>query len=129
MLTILVGTIVIFIFGAVWYTFLFGKTWAKLMGFDSDGGDMKGEGMAKPMIMNFILNLVLVFAFYKVFPVYKSADMVTWQVVFFSWLAFVFPVYANAAVWERKSWKLVLINVAYSLLLFTILSWVMGYMM
>jgi hypothetical protein len=36
------------------------------------------------------------------------------------WLGFSFPIYANAAVWERKSWMLVLINTAYGLIQFTL---------
>lgn len=129
-LTIIIGAIATFIFGAIWFTFLFGRTWAKLMGFNEPGGASEGEmGMVKPMIMNFIANLVVAFSLYQIFPTVMASEVSGYKTLFFIWLGFSFSIYANAAIWERKSWKLVAINSAYSLISLVILSAVFYYMM
>lgn len=129
MLTVLVGAIAFFVFSAIWYTFLFGRTWAKLMGFQMPEESAEKFDMKKPMIINFLVDLVLVYAFYKIFPVFMSADIPGYQALIYSWLAFAFPIYANVAIWEKKSWKLVYLNIAYSVLAFALLSAVVYYMM
>ena len=124
MLPIIVGAIAMFAFGAVWFTFLFGKTWARLMDFNP-AGDAKAKemGMVKPMIINFLLNVVAVSVVYYIFPQVMALSFGEfWKIIFVIWLGFSFTIYANSAVWERKSWMLVLINSVQSLLAFTIAS-------
>lgn len=129
LLTIITGAIAFFVFSAIWYTFLFGRVWAKLMGMPTPEESTEKFDMKKPMIINFVVDLVLVYGFYKIYPIFMTADVPGYQALFFTWLAFAFPIYANAAIWEGKSWKLVLINVAYSVIAFGILSTIMYYMM
>lgn len=52
-LMVLLCTVIYYAIGAVWYTVLFGKIWARLNGFDT--GDR--SGFAKVMIIGFILTL------------------------------------------------------------------------
>ncbi|MEQ1500211.1 MAG: DUF1761 domain-containing protein [Parcubacteria group bacterium] len=124
MLSILIGSVVIFVFGAFWFTVLFGKTWAKLMDFNPAGdAQAKKMGMVKPLILNFLLNVVVASVLYSIFHQLFVLDIFDFfKSVFIIWLGFSFPIYANAAVWERKSWKLVLINCGQSLISFFILS-------
>ena len=124
MITILVASVAAFVFAAIWYTFLFGQTWAKLMGFTSevDHGE-KNMGMAKPLIMNFIVTFLSAWSVsYLVskIPTLSFTDFLMTTLVI--WLGFSFPIYANAAIWERKSWKLVVINSVQSLIFFLIIS-------
>lgn len=130
MSSILVGAVVLFIFGAVWFTALFGRTWAKLMGFNPEGDAKSKEmGMVKPMIANFLVNIIIASSIYYLFPrllTYSFSDLLT--VVLIVWLGFSFPIYANAAIWERKSWKLVVLNSVYGIISFSIITAVIYYM-
>ncbi len=122
MLNILVGGAVLFVYGALWFTVLFGKKWAKLMDFNpASDHKYKDMGMAKPMVANFLLNLLPIISIYYLYPqVFAFSFTDFWKTVLIVWLGFSFPIYANAAVWERKSWVLVVINSAYGLIQFTI---------
>lgn len=51
-LMVLLCTVIYYAIGAVWYTVLFGKTWARLNGFDTTGDR---SGFARTMIIGFIL--------------------------------------------------------------------------
>lgn len=101
-----------FIFGAIWFTVLFGKKWAELMDFNPASADKyKDMGMVKPMIANFLANVIMVSVVYYLFPqllVLSLWDFV--KIMLIIWLGFAFPIYANGAIWERKSWELVLLN-------------------
>ena len=130
MFTILVGSVVVFAFGALWFTVLFGKTWAKLMDFNP-AGDAKAKemGMAKPLVINFLLNVLVVGVVYLLVPELLPLSFPEFlKAVLILWVGFSFPIYANAAVWERKSWKLVAINSVQSILAISIVSAVVYYM-
>jgi hypothetical protein len=130
MLSIFLGALAIFMFGALWFTVLFGRTWAKLMGFDASQ-DQNGQkmSMVKPLILNFVTNVILASAVY-----YLNRELITYSFLeFFKtlvvvWLGFSFTIYANAAIWERKSWTLVVINCAQSIIALTIVSGIIYYM-
>jgi hypothetical protein len=112
MTSILVAAVAMFIFGALWFTVLFGKTWAKLMDFNPAGDEeAKKMGMTKPLIMNFLLNVVVASVVAYLYPQFLSDSYSSFlKTLLIIWLGFSFPIFANAAVWERKSWKLVVIN-------------------
>lgn len=124
MLSIILASIAIFVFGAFWFTVLFGKTWAKEMDFNPASNDKyKDMGMVRPMIMNFISNVLIVGVIYWLEPqLLTSSYRDLFVALFVVWLGFSFPIYANAGIWERKSWKLVAINSAQSLISLGIVS-------
>ncbi len=130
MWSIIVGSIVMFIFGAIWFTFLFGKVWARLMGFNPDGdAEAKEMGMVKPLIMNFLCNVIVASVVYYIFPELLFVSFGEFlKIILVIWLGFSFPIYANAAIWERKSWKLVLINSVHGIISLTLLSAVIYFM-
>ncbi|MFZ2522952.1 MAG: DUF1761 domain-containing protein [Minisyncoccia bacterium] len=120
MINILVGALAIFIFGMIWYTALFGKLWAKLSGISMEP-DPNFKGMAKPMLLNFVANILPMISVYYMQPRLTAIGFESfWKLILVVWLGFTLPTYLNAAIWERKSWKLVLLNSAYTILLFTI---------
>lgn len=128
MLSIFLGALAIFIFGALWFTVLFGRTWAKLMGFDASQNQQGQQmSMVKPLIMNFLANVLIVYSVNYLSPLPESLPNF-FQIVFIVWLGFSFPIFANAAIWERKTWKLVLINSAQSLIALLIASSIIYYM-
>ncbi len=124
MLTIFLSALAIFVFGAFWFTVLFGKEWARLMDFNPASAEkFKNMGMAKPLFANFLSNVLIATVFYYMIPqllVFSYAGLL--RVVFIVWLGFSFPIFANAAIWERKTWKLVAINSAQSLISLAIVS-------
>ncbi len=135
MLSILVGAVVAFAFGALWFTVLFGRTWAKLMGFTADKmtaeeqAEAKKMGMTVPLILNFITNVIFVSVVSYLFPQLLAISFYEFlKVLLIIWLGFSFPIYANSAIWERKSWKLVVINSAQGIIATILVSSVIYYM-
>lgn len=124
MLNILAGAVVAFIFGALWYTVLFGKTWARLNGFSMDG-DMSKEGMLKPMVLNFLLQAIMAGSVYYLFSQMIVLSYTNFlKAVVIVWFGFSFTIYANAALWERKPWALVFLNTAYGVITTVLISYV-----
>jgi hypothetical protein len=109
-----------FFLGFLWYTPLFGKAFAKEMGFDSSVKPT-GAQMARGLIMSAVGNLFLAYVFAHNIMAWSfvpgAAEMSTsekiFSAVFFTWLGFYLPVDLNTVAWEGKSWKLFGINTAY----------------
>ena len=120
MVAILVAVVANFILGFLWYTPLFGKAWAKEMGFDATIKPPAGA-LAKGMIFMVIGNFFLAFAFahniaaWTFVPGIKEMSVAEriFQATFFTWLGFYFPVDLGTVAWESKSWKLFFINTGY----------------
>jgi hypothetical protein len=129
-MAILVASVALFIFGALWYTVLFGKFWAKLMEFTPEQlAKGKEEGMAKPLIVNFLLNLLTACVIYYLYPQILAVSFSEFiKVILVIWLGFGFPVYVNQALWEKKSWKLVVLNSIHGIIYFTIAGSVIYYL-
>lgn len=122
MLAIGIAVVANFIFGFLWYTPLFGKVWAKEMGFNPNPSveekkAMMGlmvKGMMVMVIGNFFLAYVL------------SHNIAAWDYVpgmnqmsktgqalnaaLFTWLGFFLPTDVGTIFWEKRSFKLFLIN-------------------
>ncbi|HOO10546.1 MAG TPA: DUF1761 domain-containing protein, partial [Cyclobacteriaceae bacterium] len=97
-LAILVAVVANFILGFLWYTPLFGKAWAKEMGFDTTVKPSGGE-MAKGMVFMVVGNFLMAYVF--------AHNMVAWSFVpgmdqmpkvgsvmnsaIFTWLGFYLP--------------------------------------
>ena len=129
MLTILVGAVALFAFGALWFTVLFGKTWARLMNFTPEQNASMEKSMKKPLLVNFFLNVliaVVVFYFFRFMDPVSFGEFI--RVVLIVWLGFSFPIYANQALWEAKSWNLVLLNSAQGIISFIIVASVVYFM-
>ncbi len=123
MISILVGAIATFAFGAVWYTFLFGKTWSRLMGFSGEMGDGGNKGMTKPMAINFVVNILSASVVYYLFPTILATSFSEfWKVMIIIWFGFSFPLYVNSVLWEKKNWKLLVLNSVSGLISLSILS-------
>ena len=129
MLNIIVGAIALFVFGAFWYTFAFGKVWERLMEFSPESkARAKERGMTQGLIGNFVSNLIAISVVYYVFPqmlVLDFSDFI--KNILIVWFGFSFPIYANSYLWEGKSWKLVALNSAYGVVYFILASSIVYY--
>lgn len=109
-----------FFIGFLWYTPLFGKVWAREMGFKTDVQPTSGQ-MTRGLILGIIGNIFLAYVFAHNILAWSfvpgAAEMTMagkiFSAVFFTWLGFYLPVDLNTVAWEGKSWKLFAINTSY----------------
>ena len=119
-IAVLIAVVVNFFLGFIWYTPLFGKAWAREMGFDPNAKPSGGE-MAKGMIFMVIGNFFLAYVFahnieaWNYVPGTNEAGIVAnvMSATIFTWLGFYLPVDIGIVTWEKKSWKLFGINTGY----------------
>lgn len=117
---ILVTVVANFILGFLWYTPLFGKVWAKEMGFDTTKQPPAGA-MAKGMIIMVIGNFLMAYVFAHNNAAWSfvpgMSEMPKVAVILnagiFTWLGFYLPIDLNTVAWESRSWKLFFINTGY----------------
>ena len=131
-LEILVGAIVLFLFGFLWYGPVFGRYWVKMIGMTQeqiDEGMKKGmKSMIPQMITAFVISIVTTSVVYYLLPSFLSlsfGEFVTSILII--WLGFVLPLHANGYLWEKKSLNLTLFNIAESVLSFILLSAIIYY--
>jgi len=122
-IAVLVAVVANFILGFAWYTPIFGKTWAKEMGYDPDekpDPKIMMKGMLFMVIGNFLLAYVLAHNIGAWSYVPGMEDMTSGMNVvmtaLFTWLGFYLPGELGSTVWEKKSWKLFGINTSYHFL-------------
>lgn len=130
-----VAVVVNFIFGFIWYTPLFGKAWAKEMGFDTSVKPPAGvfaKGLTFMVIGNFLM--AYVFAHNMMAWTYvpgtseMSATANILSAAGFTWLGFYVPGELTRVAWEKASWKLFGINTAYHFLTLVIAAVILTYM-
>lgn len=132
---IIVATIANFILGFLWYTPLFGKAWAKEMGFDMSVKP-PASALAKGMIFMVIGNFLMAYVFAHNTAAWSfvpgAKDMTPMEKVMdaaiFTWLGFYFPVDLGAVAWEQKSWKLFGINTGYHFAMVLVAAIILVYM-
>ncbi|HTM67847.1 MAG TPA: DUF1761 domain-containing protein [Candidatus Binatia bacterium] len=112
--------------GSLWYGPLFGKPWAKLMGFTPEKMEaMKKDPAGKKkmmrsyglmflgsLVMAYVLAHAIVFAgaYLKVTGAPAGLMGALWN-----WLGFIVPVSMGVVLWDGKPWKLFFINVGHYL--------------
>lgn len=125
-----------FILGFIWYTPLFGKAWAKEMGFDIN---MKPPTsvLVKGMVFMVIGNFLMAWVFAHNIAVWDIVTMghahcpggskagMACAAAIFTWLGFYVPMDLNTVSWEMKSWKLFFINTSYHLLALLLVAFIL----
>jgi hypothetical protein len=132
---ILVAVVANFILGFFWYTPLFGKAWAKEMGYDTSIKPPSGA-IAKGMIFMVIGNFLLAYVFAHNIAAWTyvpgteemSPFMKIMNSAVFTWLGFYVPTDLSTVAWERKSWKLFWINTGYHFTMLLVASVILHYM-
>ncbi len=119
---IIAATFANFVVGFIWYTPLFGKTWAKELGMDTSvkpDGKFMAKALALSVLGNFLLAWVLAWTMAgwqfipgasNVSPLMNAANS-----SFFLWVGFYVPIHISAKTWQNHSWKLIGINAGYHL--------------
>ena len=129
MVAILVAVVANFILGFLWYTPLFGKAWAKEMGFDTSVKPAGGQ-IAKGMIFMVIGNFFLAYVFAHNIAAWNyvpgmdamSPGIKIMNSTVFTWLGFYLPVDLSTVAWENRSWKLFAINTSYHFMMLLVAS-------
>ncbi len=134
MIALLVAVVANFILGFIWYTPLFGKAWAKEMGYDPDMKPDKSamfKGMAFMVIGNLLFAWVLAHNIeaWKFVPGVNEMGPLSNALssAIFTWLGFYLPSHLGATVWEKNSWKLFSINTTYHLASLLVVSFIITF--
>ena len=120
-MAVLGGAVVSMVLGSLWYGPLFGKAWIALSGMSEKQMAMaKEKGMGSSyalmfvgsLVMSFVLAHALVFA-----SAYLKADGISAGLTagFWNWLGFIAPVTLSTVLWDKKPWKLWILNNGYHL--------------
>ena len=108
-LAVVVAALVNFLLATLWYTVLFGKAWKKLTGISEM--KPKGSNIVLAFIGSFLLSYVLyhslVFGDYYTHMSGVSGGLMGG---FFDWLGFIAPVTLMLVLYEKRSWKLWLLD-------------------
>ena len=118
LVAVLVAAVVGFGIGMLWYSpLLFSKMWMSLSGLTAkDMGKAKKKGMMQSMVLGFLSLLVMNYVLaHLVDYMQAKTAMEGMQAGFWLWLGFIATVMLGSVLWENKSWKLYLLNVAHYL--------------
>ncbi|MEZ4180297.1 MAG: DUF1761 domain-containing protein [Candidatus Doudnabacteria bacterium] len=103
-MAILVATVAQFIFGAIWYTPIFGKAWAKINSYDElspEQQDQMKKGMAPLFVTQFVVTLILT-TVYSMFRDNLPGSWNPYGIAFFLWLGFIVPAQIGSTIWSRN---------------------------
>ena len=121
-LAVFVTALVVYALGALWYSpLLFGKQWMKLSGVHPDMNPEQKKRMGVKYFLHFVSVFITVLVFDFVlgaFTVVTIGDGLLAGVIL--WLGFALMNQVSPTLWEGKSWKLFLLNGAYSLVFFLV---------
>lgn len=115
-LAVLVSAVIGFVIGMLWYSpLLFGNIWVKLIGMSKDDLEKaKKKGMAKTMSIAIISVMVMSFVLAHFVDIAGASTVLEGvQAGFLIWLGFIATVMLNSVLWENKSVKLYVLNIAH----------------
>lgn len=118
-LSVFVTTVVAFVIGALWYSpLLFGDAWKKLLKIKVSKKEMEAamKGMWKVLIGGFFVTLILVFML-DLFMNFLNVVTLSQGVLlgFLIWLGFLATTMFNIVLYEKKPFRLYLINAGHYL--------------
>ncbi len=110
---VFVASVLQFVFGAVWYTPIFGKVWGKMHGFDKLSAEVQKEMMKKmgpPLVLQFVITVVTTY----VLALLLSETTSPWSAYSFAgliWIGFIVPTHISAVVFGGTEPRWVLTKV------------------
>jgi hypothetical protein len=137
-LALLIATVAGFFLSFIWYSALFGKAWAKEMGFDPDE-----KPPTAAMVKSLLLTILGVFLMAMVLSNNIAAwTPSTWgsaltplppyaqalQAAVFTWMGYYLSNLLMGIAWEKRSWKLFAIDAGYYLALLLLVAFTIVYM-
>lgn len=122
---VIAAAVLPFLLGGLWYSpVLFGKTWMKENGFTDE--DLEKESQAKIFGLSFLFFLVMsgnLAAFLAAPETDLQFGILAGFLAGFGWVALSLAV---IALFERRSWKYMLINGGYMVIAFVLMGAVLG---
>ena len=97
---ILIATVLQFLFGAVWYTPIFGKVWGKIHGFDKVSKEKQQE-MMRGMMPLFAIQILGTLVTTFVLALFLNGFPNQWNafgIAGWSWLGFIVPTQVSAVI-------------------------------
>jgi hypothetical protein len=123
LIAILIATVVGFFLSFAWYTPLFGKMWAKEMGFDPNETPKTPDlikSLALTVFSVFLISFVLAHNIAAWTPATWGSSTAAlpkaaqaFQSAFFTWVGFFLSNLLLGVAWEKRSWKLFAIDAGY----------------
>jgi Protein of unknown function (DUF1761) len=136
--TLIICTVAGFFLSYAWYTPLFGKAWAKEMGFDPEEKHPTSQ-LIKSLLLTimsvFLISLVLANNIAAWTPstwgiananLSKSSQAL--QAGIFTWLGFYVSQLLFGVAWAKRSWKLFTIDAGYYLTLMLLIAFITVYL-
>jgi len=117
-LAVLATTVGYMIVGALWYGPFFQKPWMQLTGVTEE---LAKAGAGKAYAMMFIVALISVIVLAMFVLTVNAETFVEGMVIgFWIWLGFQATIMMNGVIFEKKPFKLYMINVGYNLVMLLI---------
>lgn len=123
--------------GFLWFGPIFGRPWAKEMGYNIDEMKPDSAQMTKSMILMIVGTILSVFVLAHIVEVWRpsvwgqGADQAAWTYGFFSgfftWIGFHVPMLLGQIAWESRSWKLFIINAGYHFVSLQAIGMILSY--
>lgn len=124
--SIALAAVAIFFLCYVWYGPLFGRAWARELGF-AEGHEPQGAALAQGLGLTALGALLTAYVLHNSMAVWLPAS---WGLAgpapglaqhaapaaLFTWVGFVLPVLLRGVAWERRSWRLLGIDGGFQLL-------------
>ena len=109
---IAIATIINFLVGWLWFSALFGRTWAKLQGLDMNMPmDAKAKSqMMRSMFVNLITTALTAFVFFTLAENLLVAGSQIFCFALLAWLGFMVPISLGSVLWLKKPFKLFVIE-------------------
>jgi hypothetical protein len=123
------GTSVIasFIFGFLWYGPIFGKTWAGLMGFAFDPEKCKGAPPASSLLLTLLGTAFTTFTMAYILNT-CNPPCGHIRIALLVWLGFYVPFFFGQVSWEKRPWKLFVLNAVYYMLSLQLISFILTHL-
>ena len=123
--------------GFLWFGPVFGRPWAKEMGYNIDEMKPDSAQMTKSMILMIVGTILSVFVLAHIVEVWRpsvwgqGADQAAWTYGFFggffTWIGFHVPMLLGQIAWESRSWKLFIINAGYHFVSLQAIGMILSY--
>lgn len=115
---VLVAGVASFVIGGLWYSgMLFGPMWVKLLGWDEKRAAEAKKGGSQSMAIGFLATLVTAYVLAYFVNMFGATDAQGGvRAAFWLWLGFVATTQLGGFLWEKKPFKLFVLNTAYSFL-------------
>lgn len=114
-LAVAVAALVNYAIGTMWYSVLFGKQWKRLSGI-SEMKPTAGAmviGLIGSLFMSYVLAHAVIFGNAYLKMAGPGAGLMCG---FFNWIGFIAPVTLGIVIYEKKPWRLWILNNAYWLI-------------